>query len=92
MDIRRLVRAPQESEFVLPERVWYLAVIPVEPAGFMNKGQVFLLTSVPLQEQCRAAEALTWELVGFLVLFGMKVFFRNFSFAEITHHCLNVCC
>lgn len=65
--------------FVLPERVWYLPVVPMEPAGFMNKGQGFLLTSVPLREQCSAPVPLMQELVGFLVLFGIKVFFRNFS-------------
>lgn len=64
----------QEPLFVFLERVWYLPVVPTEPAEFMNKGQGFLLTSVPLQERCRALVALTQELVGFLVLFGDKVF------------------
>jgi len=78
--------------FVLLERVWYLSIVSTEPAGFINKGQGFLLTSVSFQEQCHAPVAVMWELVCSLVLFGIKVFFRNFSFAKMIYHCLNVCC
>lgn len=41
--------AAQEPALVLPDRVWYWCVVPVHPAGFVNKAQGFLLTSGPWQ-------------------------------------------
>lgn len=84
MDLKNASEPQQEPAFVLLERVWYLPVVPMEPAGFANKGQDFLLTSVPLQERCCAPESLMQELIGFLVLFGIKLFLRSFIFAKKT--------
>lgn len=72
MDSKSLLRAAQEPAFVLLDRVWYCCVVPVQPAGFVNKAQGFLLTSGLLQEPCCALVAL--KLVAFLVLFGIRVF------------------
>lgn len=90
MDIKKLSVA-WESVFVLLERVWYLFVIPTEPAGLMTKGQGFVLTPVLLQERCCALVALMQELGGFLVLLDIKAFFRNFQLCQNIHHCLNAC-
>lgn len=72
MDSKSLLRAAQEPAFVLLDRVWYCCVVPVQPAGFVNKAQGFVLTSGALQEPCCALVAL--KLVAFLVFFGIRVF------------------
>lgn len=79
----------QEPVFVLLERVWYLSVIPMEPAGLMNRRQGFVVTPVLLQERCCALVALKQELSGFLVLLDIKVFFSNCQLCQHIHHCSN---